>query len=140
VANLVECAVRARSPVVENACGVLIWARSRSLDSLIGAIDEVLLPLGEAQLAVEEESLVTLAQQRAVTFAMALLMLFMFGLVLRVESFNEYYRSLAGNIVLISVLVIFAALTFLLGVIVRTPPWTRWDLRLLAGERERLGG
>lgn len=58
--NIVECGIRSRSPVVEQACVVLIWARTRSLEGLIAAIDEVLIPIGEAQLAVEEELLVTL--------------------------------------------------------------------------------
>ncbi|MDQ2959876.1 MAG: hypothetical protein M3R48_02335 [Candidatus Dormibacteraeota bacterium] len=70
--------MRARSPVVEQACGVLLRSRSRSLDALIEAIDGVLLPVGEAQLAVQEESAVTLSQQRAVTLAMSALMAVMF--------------------------------------------------------------
>ena len=75
--NIVECGLRSRSPIVEHACTVLIWARTRSLEGLIAAIDDVLIPVGEAQLAVEEESLVTLTQQRAVTFAMSALIIVM---------------------------------------------------------------
>lgn len=139
VQNIVETGVRSRSPVVEYACGVLIWARSRSLDSLIEAIDEILLPVGDAQLAVQEEALVTLTQQRAVTFAMAALMGFMFFVIDRVDIFNAYYRTTEGSIVLGVVMLIFAGLVFALGVIVRVSTWTRWDLRKLAREQERLG-
>src|ERR1039457_2460333 len=69
--NIVQSGLRSRSPLVEHACTVLIWARTRSLDGLISAIDDALLSVGEAQLQVQEESLVTLTQQRAVTFAMS---------------------------------------------------------------------
>lgn len=139
VDNIVEVGRRARSPVVEYACAVLIWTRSRSLDALIEAIDELLLPVGAAQLAVQEESAVTLTQQRAVTVAMSALMLVMFVIVIRVDSFRAFYQSLAGNVVLVGVVVIFALLLALLGMIVRVRDWTRWDLRRLAEEQERLG-
>ena len=92
-ANLVLSGLRSRSPLVEHACAVLIWARTRSLDGLISAIDDVLLPVGEAQLQVEEESLVTLTQQRAVTFAMSALMTVMFVSLVRVASFRAYYDT-----------------------------------------------
>jgi hypothetical protein len=137
--NIVAVGVRARSPVVEYACAVLLWTRSRSLDALIEAIDELLLPVGEAQLAVQEEASVTLTQQRAVTMAMSVLMLVMFAIVIRVDSFRAFYQSLQGNLVLVLVVVLFALLVGLLGVIVRVRGWTRWDLRRLAEEQERLG-
>lgn len=137
--NIVAVGVRARSPVVENACAVLLWTRSRSLDALIEAIDQLLLPVGEAQLAVQEEASVTLAQQRAVTIAMSVLMLVMFIVVVRVDSFRSFYQSGLGNVVLVSVVLLFSLLVGLLGVIVRVRTWTRWDLRRLAEEQERLG-
>jgi hypothetical protein len=134
VENIVECGLRAGSPLVENVCGVLLWARSRSLDALISIIDEVILPVGEAQLAVEEESLVTLTQQRAVTFAMAALMTLMFVTVLRVDSFRAYYRSAAGTAVLVIAVAMFFGLIWGLGRIVRVSSWTRWDMRRLAAQ------
>ncbi len=137
--NIVEVGLRARSPVVEYACAVLLWTRSRSLDGLIEAIDELLLPVGSAQLAVQEEAAVTLAQQRAVTIAMSALMLVMFVIVIRVDSFRAFYQSFAGNVVLVGVVIIFGLLVSLLGVIVQVRDWTRWDLRRLAEEQERLG-
>jgi hypothetical protein len=127
--NIVQSGVRSRSPIVEQACAVLIWARTRSLDGLIAAIDEVLIPVGEAQLAVEEESLVTLAQQRAVTFAMSALMIVMFVSIVRVESFRAYYETAAGTIVLSLAVAVFFALIAMLGKIARVADWTRWDLR-----------
>jgi hypothetical protein len=139
VDNIVAVGMRARSPVVEYACAVLLWTRSRSLDALIEAIDELLLPVGEAQLEVQEEASVTLTQQRAVTIAMAVLMLVMFAVIVRVDTFRAFYQSVEGNVVLVLVVVIFAALVGLLGVIVRVRGWTRWDLRRLAEEQERLG-
>lgn len=137
--NIVEVGRRARSPVVEYACAVLLWTRSRSLDALIEAIDELLLPIGAAQLAVQEEASVTLTQQRAVTIAMSALMLVMFAVVVRVDSFRSFYQSLPGNLVIVVVVVLFALLVGLLGLIVRMRNWTRWDLRRLAEEQERLG-
>jgi Flp pilus assembly protein TadB len=139
VGNIVEMGQRSRSPIVEYASGVLIWARSRSLDSLIEAIDEILLPVGEAQLAVQEESMVTLTQQRAVTFAMSALMIFMFVIVIRVDVFRTYYESVGGQIVLGIVMIIFAILVGALGLLVRIGNWTRWDLRALAAQQEKLG-
>jgi hypothetical protein len=137
--NIVAVGERARSPVVEYACAVLLWTRTRSLDALIEAIDELLLPVGEAQLAVQEEASVTLTQQRAVTIAMSVLMVVMFAVIVRVDAFRAYYQSVEGNVVLVLVVVIFGLLVGLLGVIVRVRSWTRWDLRRLAEEQERLG-
>ena len=117
--NIVECGLRSRSPIVEHACTVLIWARTRSLEGLIAAIDDVLIPVGEAQLAVEEESLVTLTQQRAVTFAMSALMIIMFVSIVRVESFRAYYETVAGTIVLLIAVTAFFALIAMLGRIAR---------------------
>jgi hypothetical protein len=137
--NIVAVGQRARSPVVEYACAVLLWTRSRSLDALIEAIDELLLPVGEAQLAVQEEASVTLTQQRAVTIAMSVLMLVMFAVIMRVDTFRSFYQSVEGNVVLVVVVLIFASLVGLLSLIVRVRGWTRWDLRRLAEEQERLG-
>ncbi len=137
--NIVAVGMRARSPVVEYACAVLLWTRSRSLDALIEAIDELLLPVGEAQLAVQEEASVTLTQQRAVTIAMSALMLVMFAVVVRVDTFRAFYQSFQGNVVLVAVVLLFALLVGLLGLIVRVRGWTRWDLHRLAEEQERLG-
>ncbi len=139
VENIVAVGVRARSPVVEYACAVLLWTRSRSLDALIDAIDQLLLPVGEAQLAVQEEAAVTLTQQRAVTVAMSALMLVMFVIAVRVDSFRAFYQSVEGNVVLVAVIVLFTLLVGLLGIIVRVRSWTRWDLHRLAQEQERLG-
>lgn len=136
--TIVEVGARARSPVVEYACAVLLWTRSRSLDALIEAIDELLLPVGEAQLAVQEEAAVILTQQRAVTVAMSALMAVMFAIVARVDAFRSYYQSLEGSLVLLAVVLIFALLVSSLGLIVRVGSWTRWDLRRLADEQERL--
>lgn len=140
IANCVEMGVRARSPLVEQAAAVLIWARSRSSDFLIQTIDTVLLPVGEAQVALQEEYMTTLTQQRAVTVAMAALLIAMLAVVLRVGSLRAYYQTVAGQLVLLLVLALFAILVGLLGVILRARPWTRWDLGRLAGEQERLGG
>jgi hypothetical protein len=95
--------------------------------------------VGEAQLGVQEEASVTLTQQRAVTMAMSVLMLVMFAIVIRVDNFRGFYQSLQGNLVLVVVVLLFALLVGLLGVIVRVRSWTRWDLRRLAEEQEKLG-
>jgi hypothetical protein len=137
VENIVECGVRSRSPIIENACGLLIWARTRSLDALISIVDDVLLPVGEAQLAVAEESLVTLTQQRAVAFAMAALMTLMFVAIVRVDAFRSYYRSVPGSVVLLIAVGMFAVLVASVGRIVGTTRWTRWDLRELASQERR---
>ncbi|MFZ0919862.1 MAG: hypothetical protein WAN83_07280 [Candidatus Dormiibacterota bacterium] len=127
--NIVQSGLRSRSPLIEHACAVLIWARTRSLDGLISAIDEVLLPVGDAQLQVEEESLVTLTQQRAVTFAMSVLMTVMFVSLVRVSSFRAYYDTFSGTVVLFAAVAMFFGLIATLGRIVQTARWTRWDLR-----------
>jgi hypothetical protein len=138
VQNIVDVGRRSRSPIIEYACGVLIWSRSRSLDSLIEAIDGVLIPISEAQLAGQEEAQATLAQQRAVTFAMAGLLVVVFLAIVRVGIFADYYRTATGNIVLAAVILMFFFLVWTLGVIVKVSPWTRWNLRRLAAEQDRL--
>ncbi|MBV8195874.1 MAG: hypothetical protein JOY80_10145 [Candidatus Dormibacteraeota bacterium] len=132
--NIAECARCSRSPLVEECCAVLLWARTRSLDALIEAIDEVLLPIGEARLAVEEESLVTLTQQRALIFALAALMGVMLASLLRVESFRAYYESPQGVVVLLVALALFCLLTVAVGKIVRVTHWTRWSLETMLAE------
>jgi hypothetical protein len=139
IANVVEMGVRARSPIVEQAAGVLIWARSRSVESLIDTIDSLLIPVGEAQLAVQEEGMVSLAQQRAVTFAMSALLVVMLAVLLRISSFREYYQSVTGQLILVLVTILFAMLVGLLGMIARTRDWTRWDLPSMAEQQEHLG-
>lgn len=139
IANVVEMGMHARSPLVEQAAGVLIWSRSRSLNWLIDTIDTILIPVGEAQLAVQEEGMVSLAQQRAVTFAMSALLAVMLAVLLRISSFRQYYQSPAGQMVLVVVALLFALLVGLLGIIARTRGWTRWDLSAMAEQQERLG-
>ncbi len=132
--------VRARSPVVEYACAVLLWTRSRSLDALIDAIDQLLLPVGEAQLAVQEEASVTLTQQRAVTMAMSVLMLVMFADRRACRQLPALLPVAAGQPgARARRRCSSPCWSRLLGVIVRVRSWTRWDLRRLAAEQERLG-
>jgi len=140
VDNVVEMGIRARSPIVEQASAVLIWARSRSSDFLIQTIDNVLIPVGEAQLAVQEEALVTLSQQRAVTVAMSCLLALMLGVILRVDTLRAYYQTVVGQVVLLVVFALFALLIMSLSRIARSRAWTRWNLRRLAQEQESLGG
>ncbi|MHB8718872.1 MAG: type II secretion system F family protein [Candidatus Dormibacteria bacterium] len=137
--NLVEVARRSRSPIVESACAVLLIARTRTLDGLIEAIDSLLLPVGAAQLAVQEETAVTLSQQRAVAVAMTALMTLMFAIVLRVDAFRAYYQSMAGNLVLVGVAAMFGGLVAILGALARPVEWTRWDLARMLRENEALG-
>lgn len=139
VENLVEMGTRSRSPIVEGAAGVLIWARTRSLDTLIQAIDDILLPVGEAQMSLQEEAMVTLSQQRAVTFAMIALMSVMFINVIKVDNFRAFYQSFGGQIVLAVVIAMFMFLVWVLKIIVKTPTWTRWDLSRLKEQQDRLG-
>ena len=138
--NIVQSGLRSRSPLVEHACAVLIWARTRSLDGLISAIDDVLLPVGESQLQVEEESLVTLTQQRAVTFAMSALLTVMFVSLVRVASFRAYYNTVGGTVVLLVAVAMFFALIAMLGRIARTARWTRWDLRQVQEQEQHPHG
>jgi hypothetical protein len=138
--NLIDCADRSRSPLIESACAVLLWARTRSIDALIDAIDEVLLPIGEAQLAIEEESLVTLTQQRAVSFAMAALMTLMLGSLLRVDSFRAYYETAQGTVVLLVAVALFCVLIASVNRIVWVSRWTRWDLHRMIGEEAGANG
>ena len=135
--SIAACAARSRSALVESCCAVLLLARTRSLDALIDAIDSVLLPVGEAQLAVEEESLVTLTQQRAVIFAMAGLLAVMLVTLLRVDSFRAYYATPAGSLVLLIALVLFSVLTVVVGRVVRVDRWTRWDLGAMLSHEAR---
>lgn len=83
--------------------------------------------------------MVSLAQQRAVTFAMSALLAVMLAVLLRISSFRQYYQSPAGQLVLVIVALLFAMLVGLLGAIARTREWTRWDLRSMAEQQERLG-
>jgi hypothetical protein len=138
VANVVEMGLRARSPIVEQAAAIFVWSRSRSSEFLIQTIDRVLIPVGEAQIAMEEEGLVTLSQQRAVAVAMASLLGIMLFLILRVDSLRAFYQTFVGQLWLLAVFTIFAVLVVALGMIVRPRETTRWDLRRLADEQDRL--
>jgi len=81
--------------------------------------------------------MVTLAQQRTVTFAMAALMGLMFVTILRVDSFRAYYQSAAGTGVLAAAMALFFVLVWGLGRIVRVERWTRWNMHSLAAQEAR---
>ena len=140
IANVVEMGVRARSPIVEQVAAVLIWARSRSSEFLIQTIDTVLIPVGRLSWPIQEESMVTLAQQRAVTFAMSALLVVMLAVALGVDTLRAYYQSFAGQVVLIVVALLFAVLVVVPRSHRAPPELDPLEPPATGCEQERLGG
>jgi hypothetical protein len=135
---LAEVARRARSPLADMVVSALLIARTHNPMALIRVVDDVLRPLLEVSVQVQEENQATVAQQRAAALAIAVIMAALLAAVMRVPSMQAFYLSTAGQLVLLAVLGMYLALVWLIGQVGRPLRWVAWDIDAVRRETEAL--
>lgn len=135
---LTEVARRARSPLADLVVTALLIARTRDPMALVRVVDEVLRPLLEVSVEVQEENHATVAQQRAAALAIGVIMALLLAGVMRVPSMQGFYLSGPGQLVLLAVFAMYLALVWVIGQVARPLPWAAWDIDALRCETEAL--
>jgi len=128
-----------RSPLASQICTVFILARTRNQAALVRLLTDTVLPAANAALLIQTEGEVTLAQQRTVTYIMLLIEAVSLWYVTTVPSFHDYYASFLGQLTLVAIALLFLGLVWSVGLILKRPQWTRWDLQRLRREFEAAG-
>ncbi|HZU15530.1 MAG TPA: hypothetical protein VFD01_02840 [Candidatus Dormibacteraeota bacterium] len=137
---LVEVARRARSPLADLLVTCLLIARTRDPGALVGLIDDVLRPVLELSVEIQQENHTTVAQQRAAAIAIGIIMAVMLVAVTRVPSMQAFYASLPGQAVALAVLGMYLGLVWMIGRVARPLRWTAWDAEAVRREMEALVG
>jgi hypothetical protein len=136
--SLTEVARRARSPLVDLVVTALLIARTRDPIALVRVVDEVLRPLLQVSVEVQEENHTTVAQQRAAALAIGLIMALLTAAVMRVPSMQAFYLSPPGQLVLLAVFAMYLTLVWTIGQVARPLRWVAWDIEALRRESEAL--
>jgi hypothetical protein len=137
---LAEVARRARSPLADLTVTALLIARTHNPMALVRVTDEVLRPLLEVSVGLQEENHATVAQQRAAALVIGLIMALLFAALMRVPSMQAFYESVAGQVVLLSVLAMYLGLVWVIGQVARPLSWVAWDIDAVRRETEALIG
>jgi hypothetical protein len=135
---LIEVARRARSPLADMVVSALLIARTHNPMALVRVVDEVLRPLLEVSVEVQEENHATVAQQRAAALAIGVIMAVLLAAVMRVPSMQAFYVSAVGQLVLLAVFAMYLALVWVIGKVGRPLRWAAWDIEALRRETEAL--
>ena len=135
---LVEVAARARSPLADLVVASLLIARTHNPMALVRVIDEVLRPLLQVSVEVQEENHATVSQQRAAALVIGLIMAALFAAVMRVPSLQAFYVSPAGQLVLLGVFAMYLGLVWVIGQVARPLRWVAWDIEAVRRETEAL--
>jgi hypothetical protein len=137
---LVDVARRARSPLGDLLVTAMLVARTHNPLALVKVTDEVLLPVMEQAVEVQEENHATVAQQRAAALAIGVILGILFFSVMRVPSLYAYYSTAGGQLVLLGVMAMYLGLVWLLGRMARPIEWVEWDIAAVRREAETLIG
>jgi Flp pilus assembly protein TadB len=137
---LAEVSRRARSPLADMVVSALLIARTHNPLALVRVVDDVLQPLLEVSVEVQEETHATVAQQRAAAVAIGAIMAALLAAVMRVPSMQAFYLSPAGQVVLLAVFAMYLALVWVIGQVGRPLRWVAWDVDALRREVEALIG
>jgi len=135
---LVEVAGRARSPLADLVVTALLIARTHNPMALVRVIDDVLRPLLQVSVDVQEENHATVSQQRAAALVIGLIMAALFLAVMRVPTMQAFYVSAAGQLVLLGVFAMYLGLVWVIGQVARPLRWVAWDVDAVRRETEAL--
>jgi Flp pilus assembly protein TadB len=135
---LAEVANRARSPLADLVVTALLIARTHNPMALVRVVDEVLRPLLDVSVEVQEENHATVAQQRAAALVIGVIMAFLFIAVMRVDTMRAFYESAAGQVVLFAVFAMYLVLVWVIGQVARPLRWVAWDIDAVRRETEAL--
>ena len=136
--GLAQVAKRARSPLADFVVTALLIARTHNPQALVRVTDEVLRPVLEVSVEVQEENHATVSQQRAAALAIGVIMGLLFAAVMRVPSMHAFYESGTGQLVLLAVLGMYLGLVWVIGQVARPLRWTEWDIEAVRRETEAL--
>ncbi len=137
---LEEVGRRAHSPLADLVVTALLLARTHGPETFAQMAEQVLNPVLELSVEIQEQNHATLAQQRAAALAVGTIMLGLLVAVLHVPSMHDFYVSAPGQLVLLSVLAMYVALVWLIGRVARPLGWAEWDLAAVRREAEALVG
>lgn len=135
---LVEVARLARSPMASMCCIAVMVARTHDPAAFVRVAEQVLGPVLDVAIEVQEENHATLAQQRTAAMAIGAVMGVLFFAIMRVGTMHDFYASFTGQLVLLVVVLFYLGLVWLIGQIARPIPWTRWDEEAVRREMEVL--
>jgi hypothetical protein len=136
--GLVEVARRARSPLADLVVTALLIARTHNPMALVRVIDDVIRPLLQVSVEVQEENHATVSQQRAAALVIGLIMAALFVAVMRVPAMQAFYVSAGGQLVLLGVFAMYLGLVWAIGQVARPLRWVAWDLEAVRRETEAL--
>jgi len=136
--SLVEVARRARSPLAHLVITAPLIARTHNPMALVQVIDDVLCPLLDVSVEVQQENQATVAQQRAAALAIGVIMCLLFAAVMRVPSMHVFYGSAPGQVVLLTVFGMYFGLVWVIGQVARPLRWVAWDMEAVRRETEAL--
>ena len=126
-AVLVRQVVREHSAPLERCCAVLLGNRERNLAMLSRLIGEEIATL-EAELDVEDQRVAARAESRWTTLAMGAVVVGFAALLNAVPSMHDVFVTPRGQLGLSVAMVVFAGTALLMGLLLRRPGMSRWDL------------
>lgn len=135
---LTEVSEIARSPLIDMLCIAVMVARTHDPAAFVRVAEQVLGPMLDVAIEIQEENNATVAQQRSAAIAIGVVMTILFAAVMRVQTMHTFYASLAGQLVLLFVIAAYLFLVWLLGQIAKPIAWTRWNVDAVRKEMEGL--
>jgi hypothetical protein len=136
---VVRMAEQARLPEAEMLALALLASRTRRQEDLVLLLENVVLPVMEAKLQAEVDSLEAITQKRSQAIAMSLIMLGMFLALVRVDVIRHGFASFPGQVLLVITAMAFALVLLLVSALYRVAPSTRWNLERYRQELRSLG-
>lgn len=133
---LADVARLARSPMVEMLCIAVMVARTHDPAAFVRVAEQVLGPIVDLAIEVQEENHATVAQQRTAALAIGVIMVVLFAAVMRVPTMHDYYDTVVGQLTLVVVVASYLALVWLIRQVARPIPWTRWNMTAVKRETE----
>jgi hypothetical protein len=135
---LTEVAALARTPMVDMLCIAVMVARTHDPAAFVRVAEQVLGPVLEVAIEIQEENNATVAQQRSAAIAIGIVMGILFFSVMRVPTMHDFYASFVGQLVVLLVIGCYLFLVWLLGQIAKPIGWTRWNVDAVRKEMEAL--
>lgn len=135
--SLIEMADRAQSPMAQRIAMCLIASRTSTPKAFVDASNTILIPSMNKDVELSRENNGLRAQQKQTSVLIVLIMSAMFLTLTRVDIFSYFYIStFAGQITLAIIILMIFGLVGLIGLMIRVPKWTEWDVRQFAKELE----
>jgi Flp pilus assembly protein TadB len=135
--TLVRQAARERSAPLERCCSILLQNQEHNLATLARLIGEEVTTL-EAELDGEDVRVAQRAESRWTVLFMGVVILGFAAVLNAVPSMHEVLLTARGQLGLIVAVLVFAATSLVMSLLLRSPGMSRWDLERM--HRELSGG